>query len=76
MAEEKLRVLSPREATGRRVIRRDSPNSVGPLFVSWGHFDLLCGACSYLLMSRLPRGADLLATVAIECPNCLALNGG
>jgi len=73
--DESLRVLSREEVDGRHVVRRDTPTSTGPLFVSWGTFNLLCGGCDFLLMSRLPQGREAVSGVAIECPNCGALNG-
>jgi len=74
MPEELLHVLKPEDAEGMHIVRRDRQGSVGPLFVSWGQVNVLCGACDYLLMARLPR-RDAIAGIAIECPNCACLNG-
>jgi len=72
--EEWLDVLTSEAAEGLHLVRRDNQRSIGPLFVSWGQVNLLCGACDYLLMARIPR-REALAGVAVECPNCGSLNG-
>jgi hypothetical protein len=72
--EESLHVLSLEDAEGLHIVRRDRQECVGPLFVSWGEVNLLCGGCDYLLMARLPR-RDAIGGIAIECPNCASLNG-
>ena len=76
MLEEKLHVLKPAQAVGRRLLHRHNPDGKGPLFFSFGAINLLCGACRFLLMAGMPRGGALLGDAVLECPNCSALNSG
>ena len=68
-----LRVVTDLEAGGRPVIRRQDDSQVGPLFFSFGHLNLLCGACTFLLI-RGARTAEAIFDALVVCPNCGSFN--
>lgn len=59
----------------RPVLRRDEDHRVGPLFFGPGETDLLCGACTFLLV-RGANGARSIVDAIIVCPNCDTANQG
>jgi hypothetical protein len=68
-----LRVVTDLEAVERPVIRRQDESQVGPLFFSFGHLNLLCGACTFLLI-RGARTVDAIFDALVVCPNCGSFN--
>ena len=68
-----LRVVTDLEAGGRPVIRRQDESQVGPLFFSFGHLNLLCGACTFLLI-RGTRTVEAIFDALVVCPNCGSVN--
>ena len=72
MIVETLRVVAE-PPLDRPVIRREDDDQVGPLFFSFGEINLLCGACSFLLI-RGARTANSIHDAIVVCPNCEACN--
>ena len=68
-----LRVVTDLETGGRPVIRRQDDSQVGPLFFSFGHLNLLCGACTFLLI-RGARTVEAIFDALVVCPNCGSFN--
>ena len=73
MIVETLRVVTDPELEQRPVIRRENESQVGPLFFSFGEIDLLCGACTFLLI-RGARAVEAILDAIVVCPNCGACN--
>jgi hypothetical protein len=70
---ETLRVVPDPPPVERPVIRRDDADRVGPLFFSSGQVNLLCGACTFLLIQGA-RAVDAIFDAIVVCPNCGANN--
>jgi phage FluMu protein Com len=75
VSAERLRVVECAELAGRTVISRSDDRQVGPLFFGPGTANLLCGACTFLLI-RGAWGAHSIRDVVVKCPNCGACNQG
>ncbi|GAA2143667.1 hypothetical protein GCM10009844_16310 [Nocardioides koreensis] len=73
MNVETLRVVTDPQLERRPVIRREDESQVGPLFFSFGEIDLLCGACTFLLI-RGARTVEAILDLIVVCPNCGACN--
>jgi len=70
---ETLLVVSDPKLEERPVIRREDDSQVGPLFFSFGNINLLCGACTFLLIKGA-RAVDAILDAIVVCPNCGACN--
>lgn len=70
-----LRILGAEEADGRPRLRREDVDKTGPLFISSGLLDLICGTCTFLLIKGWMASPEMLQEAVIECPNCFQLNG-
>ena len=70
---ETLLVVRDPQLERRPVIRREDESQVGPLFFSFGHLDLLCGACTFLLI-RGARTVEAIFDALVVCPNCGSFN--
>ncbi len=68
-----LRVVTDPPLDERPVIRRENESEVGPLFFSFGDLNLLCGACTFLLI-RGARTVESIFDAIVVCPNCGACN--
>ena len=68
-----MRVVTDLEVSGRPVIRRQDESQVGPLFFSFGQLNLLCGACTFLLI-RGARTVEAIFDALVVCPNCGSFN--
>jgi hypothetical protein len=73
VSAERLRVIECGGLDGRPVIRRHDERQVGPLFFGPGDANLLCGACTFLLI-RGARGAHSIRDAVVQCPNCGSCN--
>lgn len=73
MIVETLLVVRDAQLEQRPVIRRDDESQVGPLFFSFGNINLLCGACTFLLIKGA-RAVDAIFDAIVVCPNCGACN--
>ena len=73
VSAERLRVIECGARDGRPVIRRHDERQVGPLFFGPGDANLLCGACTFLLI-RGANGAHSIRDAVVECPNCGSCN--
>ncbi|MFC4786507.1 hypothetical protein ACT8ZV_18680 [Nocardioides sp. MAHUQ-72] len=73
MPYELLRVVPDAVPDVRPVIRRLDEDRIGPLFISFGDVDLICGDCTFLLV-RGARGVQDIVDAVVVCPNCGAAN--
>ena len=73
MIVETLLVVRDPQLERRPVIRREDDSQVGPLFFSFGNINLLCGACTFLLIKGA-RAVDAIFDAIVVCPNCGACN--
>jgi len=74
-AKDRLHVLTDEVVPPRRpVVARDKlEGGPGPLFLSYGNVDLVCGGCAFTLVVGAPSPAALRDAVLV-CPLCDALN--
>lgn len=75
LASERLRVMDAEVVPPNRpVVARDKlDGGPGPLFLSYGKVDLMCGGCSFVLVAGAPSSASLRDAVLV-CPACDAPN--
>jgi hypothetical protein len=75
LVTDRLRVMDAEDLPARRpVVARDELDG-GPsaLFLSYGHVDLICGACSFILVAGAPSSASV-RDIVLVCPACAASN--
>lgn len=75
LVTDRLRVVDAEALPPHRpVVARDElDGGPGPLFLSYGEVDLICGACSFVLVAGAPSSASLRDAVLV-CPACAAPN--